>query len=47
MKFETKLNKSLAIENEKLRKLKSISLSFSLFPQSPQQLKVKQLISTL
>lgn len=46
MKFETKLNKILVVENTNLRKLKLINLSLQLVPQSNQQLLVKGLLKT-
>ena len=47
MKFETKLSKILNIENDKLKKLKLISLSFSCVPGSNEQKKVKEILSNL
>lgn len=47
MKFETKLNRILAIENTKLKQLKLTNLMFQLVPQSPQQIKVKEILKTI
>ena len=46
MKFETKLNKILAVENSNLKKLKLTTLCLSLVPQSKQQLIVKEHLKT-
>ena len=47
MKFETKLNKILKIENTDLKKLKLINLAFNLFPNSNQQITVKNHIKNI
>lgn len=47
MKFETKLNKILVLENTKLKKLKLTNLMLQLVPQSKQQIKVKEILKTL
>jgi hypothetical protein len=47
MKFETKLSKILNLENDKLKKLKLISLSFSCVSGSNQQKKVKTILNSL
>jgi len=47
MKFETKLNKILALENTNLKRLKLTNLCLSLIPQSKQQLIVKEHLKSL
>lgn len=47
MKFETKLNKILVVENTNLKRLKLTNLMLQLFPQSPQQIKVKEILKTI
>lgn len=46
MKFETKINKILAVDNSNLKKLKLTNLCLSLVPQSKQQLIVKEHLKT-
>jgi hypothetical protein len=46
MKFETKLNKILAVENSNLKRLKLTNFCLSLIPQSKQQLIVKEHLKT-
>lgn len=47
MKTQNKIDKIMQIENKDLQILKLTSLALSLFPQSPAQLKVRELISEL
>jgi hypothetical protein len=47
MKFETKLNKILAVDNNNLKKLKLTNLCLSLIPQSKQQLIVREHLKSL
>jgi hypothetical protein len=42
MKFETKLNKILSIEDINLKKLKLTNFALSLMPQSKQQLIIRE-----
>lgn len=47
MKFETKLNKILTLENDKIKLYKLYSLAFSVVPSSPAQKIVSQEIDKL
>lgn len=47
MKFETKLNKILILENTNLKRLKLINLTLKLVPKSNQQLIVRKHLEQL
>lgn len=47
MKFETKLNRILAMEDSKLKLSKLYTLAFNCIPSSPNQITVKQYINDL
>ena len=47
MKFQTTLDKILALEDKQLKILKLQNFAFKLFPQSPQQLKVRAILQEL
>jgi len=47
MKFQTTLDKILAIENKELKTLKLQNFAFRLFPKSPQQMKVRAILDAL